>query len=102
MTPEERDLRESLERLADHEGGRRLLQLSLRGIESDGRALTSGCWWTCWVRAWSRLARPQSAETLPSESHKWYKMPLSCLTTLGEARSAPDKEVSHQGSTVPR
>jgi|SRR5436190_10476138 len=44
MTPEERDLRESLERLADHEGGRRLLQLSLRGIESDGRELTSGCW----------------------------------------------------------
>src|SRR5262249_6618909 len=43
-TPEEHDLREALERLADHEGGRRLLQLSLRGIESDGRQLTSGCW----------------------------------------------------------
>jgi hypothetical protein len=44
MTPEERDLREALERLADHDGGRRLLQLSLRGIESDGRQLVSGCW----------------------------------------------------------
>jgi len=44
MTREERDLREALERLADDDGGRRLLQLSLRGIESDGRELVSGCW----------------------------------------------------------
>jgi hypothetical protein len=44
MTPEQRDLRTALERLADDDGGRRLLQLSLRGIESDGRQLVSGCW----------------------------------------------------------
>ena len=32
MSEHELELRESLERLADHEGGRRLLQLALRSI----------------------------------------------------------------------
>ncbi len=44
MTQEERDLRESLARLAERDGGRRLLQLSLRGIESGDHELVSGCW----------------------------------------------------------
>ena len=44
MTTEERDLRNSLARLAEHEGGRRLLQLSLQGIESGRHELASGCW----------------------------------------------------------
>lgn len=46
MTTEERDLRDSLERLAEHEGGRRLLQLSLQGIETGRHELASGCWTT--------------------------------------------------------
>jgi hypothetical protein len=44
MTREEHDLRDSLTRLAERDGGRRLLQLSLRGIESGDHELASGCW----------------------------------------------------------
>lgn len=44
MTREEQDLREALARLAERDGGRRLLQLSLRGIESGDHELVSGCW----------------------------------------------------------
>jgi len=44
MSEHELELRESLERLADHEGGRRLLQLALRSIESGDHELVSGCW----------------------------------------------------------
>jgi len=45
MTGQERvQLRDSLERLAEHDGGRRLLQLALRGIESGDHELVSGCW----------------------------------------------------------
>ena len=44
MTREEINLREALGRLAATPGGRRLLQLSLRGIESGGHELASGCW----------------------------------------------------------
>lgn len=44
MTREERELRDSLQRLAATDGGRRLLQLSLRGIESGDHELAAGCW----------------------------------------------------------
>jgi hypothetical protein len=44
MSEHELELRESLERLADHEGGRRLLQLALRSIEAGDHELVSGCW----------------------------------------------------------
>jgi hypothetical protein len=44
MTREEQDLRDALARLAQRDGGRRLLQLSLRGIESGDHELVSGCW----------------------------------------------------------
>ena len=44
MSEHELELRESLERLAEHEGGRRLLQLALRSIEAGGHELVSGCW----------------------------------------------------------
>ena len=37
-------MRESLERLAEHDGGRRLLQLALRSIERGDHELVSGCW----------------------------------------------------------
>src|SRR5256885_16717258 len=37
-------MRESLERLAEHDGGRRLLQLALRSIEAGDHDLVSGCW----------------------------------------------------------
>jgi hypothetical protein len=46
MTREERELRDSLRRLAATDGGRRLLQLSLRGIESGEHELAAGCWST--------------------------------------------------------
>jgi hypothetical protein len=46
MTREERDLRDSLRRLAATDGGRRLLQLSLRGIETGEHELAAGCWST--------------------------------------------------------
>ncbi len=44
MTPQEGDLRQALADLAEHAGGRRLLQLSLRGLEAGERELVSGCW----------------------------------------------------------
>lgn len=44
MTAEERRLRKDLAALAASEQGRRLLQLGLRGIERDERAVTAGCW----------------------------------------------------------
>ena len=44
MTQEETNLRDALGRLAATPGGRRLLQLSLRGIETGGHELASGCW----------------------------------------------------------
>ena len=44
MTREERELQESLRRLAATDGGRRLLQLSLRGIETGEHELAAGCW----------------------------------------------------------
>jgi len=44
MSEHEVQLRESLERLTEHDGGRRLLQLALRSIESGDRELVSGCW----------------------------------------------------------
>jgi hypothetical protein len=44
MAREEQDLREALAGLAEHDGGRRLLQLALRGIESGDHELASGCW----------------------------------------------------------
>jgi len=37
-------MRESLGRLAEHDGGRRLLQLALRSIERGDHELVSGCW----------------------------------------------------------
>jgi hypothetical protein len=44
MTWEETELHEALGRLAAQDGGRRLLQLSLRGIETGDHELVSGCW----------------------------------------------------------
>ncbi|TMJ96185.1 MAG: hypothetical protein E6G67_05405 [Actinobacteria bacterium] len=44
MTREERIARSELVALASHERGRRLLQLSLRGIQESERGLTIGCW----------------------------------------------------------
>lgn len=44
MTTEERRLRADLANLAGSEGGRRLLQLGLRGIERGERDVTAGCW----------------------------------------------------------
>jgi hypothetical protein len=44
MTGEEQRLREDLQRLAESDGGRRLLQLGLRGIQHGERAVTAGCW----------------------------------------------------------
>lgn len=44
MHPEERQLRQALEALAQHDGGRRLLQLGLRSLEAGDRELVSGCW----------------------------------------------------------
>ena len=40
----EATMRESLERLAEHDGGRWLLQLALRSIERGDHELVSGCW----------------------------------------------------------
>jgi hypothetical protein len=44
MGGHELEMREALERLAEHDGGRRLLQLSLRSIEAGDHELVSGCW----------------------------------------------------------
>jgi hypothetical protein len=44
MLPEERALRDELETLAETPRGRELLQLALRGIESDERELVCGRW----------------------------------------------------------
>jgi hypothetical protein len=44
MTPEHEALRSALDRLAGHTGGRELLQLALRGLESDSARLDAGCW----------------------------------------------------------
>lgn len=44
MHPEEIELRRALVALAANEGGRQLLQLGLRSIESGDRELTAGCW----------------------------------------------------------
>ena len=44
MPGQELEMRESLERLAETDGGRRLLQLSLRSIEAGDHELVSGCW----------------------------------------------------------
>lgn len=44
MTAEERRLRRDLGALASSAQGRRLLQLGLRGIGRDERAVTAGCW----------------------------------------------------------
>ena len=44
MAGHELEMREALERLAEHDGGRRLLQLSLRSIEAGDHELVSGCW----------------------------------------------------------
>jgi hypothetical protein len=44
MVDHELEMREALERLAEHDGGRRLLQLSLRSIEAGDHELVSGCW----------------------------------------------------------
>ena len=44
MASEEVQMREALGRLAEHDGGRRLLQLALRSIESGEHELVSGCW----------------------------------------------------------
>lgn len=44
MLPEERSLRNELETLAGTPRGRELLQLALRGIESDDRELVCGRW----------------------------------------------------------
>jgi hypothetical protein len=41
---DEQRAREELSALARDEGGRRLLQLALRGIQESGRGLTVGCW----------------------------------------------------------
>jgi hypothetical protein len=38
------EMQEALERLAEHDGGRRLLQLALRSIEAGDHELVSGCW----------------------------------------------------------
>ena len=43
MQADQREMRATLERLADHEGGRRLLQLALRSIDSGDHELVSGC-----------------------------------------------------------
>jgi hypothetical protein len=44
MPGQELEMREALERLAETDGGRRLLQLSLRSIEAGDHELVSGCW----------------------------------------------------------
>jgi len=44
MVGEELQMREALAQLAEHDGGRRLLQLALRSIESGDHELVSGCW----------------------------------------------------------
>jgi hypothetical protein len=44
MQADQVEMRGALERLADHDGGRRLLQLALRSIESGDQELVSGCW----------------------------------------------------------
>jgi hypothetical protein len=44
MQADQVEMRAALEQLADHEGGRRLLQLALRSIESGDHELVSGCW----------------------------------------------------------
>jgi hypothetical protein len=44
MQGDQLEMRAALEHLAGHEGGRRLLQLSLRSIESGDHELVSGCW----------------------------------------------------------
>lgn len=44
MHPDEVELRRALMALAAEEGGRRLLQLGLRSIESGDRELVAGCW----------------------------------------------------------
>jgi hypothetical protein len=44
ISAEETRLREDLERLAASEQGRRLLQMSLRGIARGDRGVSAGCW----------------------------------------------------------
>jgi hypothetical protein len=44
MHGQELEMREALDRLAEHDGGRRLLQLALRSIEAGDHDLVSGCW----------------------------------------------------------
>jgi hypothetical protein len=44
MTRQETIARETLGALAEHERGRELLQLALRGIQTSGHGLTIGCW----------------------------------------------------------
>jgi hypothetical protein len=44
MASKEVQMQEALGRLAEHDGGRRLLQLALRSIESGEHELVSGCW----------------------------------------------------------
>jgi hypothetical protein len=44
MQADQVEMRAALERLAQHDGGRRLLQLALRSIESGDHELVSGCW----------------------------------------------------------
>jgi hypothetical protein len=44
MTSEEQQLRDELSLLASGERGRRLLQLSLRGIARGEHGVTAGCW----------------------------------------------------------
>jgi hypothetical protein len=44
MQADQVEMRGALERLAEHDGGRRLLQLALRSIESGDHDLVSGCW----------------------------------------------------------
>lgn len=44
MTSEERQVRDDLADLARSDRGRQLLQIALRGIGSDDRGLTAGCW----------------------------------------------------------
>jgi len=44
MQGDQLEMRAALAHLAGHEGGRRLLQLSLRSIESGDHELVSGCW----------------------------------------------------------
>jgi hypothetical protein len=44
MTAEHRNLRTALQDLAELDGGRRLLQLAVRGLETESAELDAGCW----------------------------------------------------------